>query len=200
MSNNEKYYFYILEWSDRVIDIKEQFPLLDISSAIEIASNAGIKYPMDKVSGFPYVTTCDFMITTNSGICARTLKMTSELSKQRVIEKLEIERRYWKMQGIDWKIVTENEITQPKAKNLEWLRTDSGTHNHEDIIYDPILLNTIKNQYLETNLSIISITDTIDIEYALASGTGLLLFKYLVSTKQLSFDIGQNLHLNALRT
>jgi len=28
-----------------------------------------------------------------------------------VLEKLEIERRYWFKQGIDWKIITENELS-----------------------------------------------------------------------------------------
>ena len=28
LSRNELYYFYILEWSDKVLDIREQYPLL----------------------------------------------------------------------------------------------------------------------------------------------------------------------------
>jgi len=110
MSNNELAYFYLLDESDDVLDIREQYPLLDLSTAIKGASQAGIKYPVDNISGFPYVLTCDFMITTKQGLRARTVKMSSELNQKRVLEKLEIERRYWDIYGIDWKIVTEKEM------------------------------------------------------------------------------------------
>ena len=126
MSNNELAYFYILEWSDKVTDIREQYPLLDIECAVKVAAEGGIKYPTDKISGYPYVLTCDFMVTTMEGIKARTIKTASELNNRRTIEKLEIERRYWLAQGIEWKIVTEREIAYKKAKNIEWLYTAYG--------------------------------------------------------------------------
>ena len=119
LSRNELYYFYLLEWSDNVIDIREQFPLLDIGLAVDIAKGAGVKYPYDNISDFPYVLTCDFMITTPQGFKARTIKCSSELSNKRVLEKLEIERRYWDKCGIDWRLITENEIQIPKAKYIE---------------------------------------------------------------------------------
>ena len=34
MSNNETNLFYLLDWSDSVLDIREQYPLLDIGDAI----------------------------------------------------------------------------------------------------------------------------------------------------------------------
>lgn len=33
---------------------------------------------------------------------ARTIKPADDLGKSRTIEKLEIERRYWPAQGVDW--------------------------------------------------------------------------------------------------
>ena len=118
LSNNERYYFYLLEWSDQVIDIREQFPLSDIQMAMDIAAGAGIKYPKDNSNGFPYVMTCDFMVTTQNGFHARTVKQAAELNNTRTIEKLEIERRYWKRLGVDWKIVTENDIPVQKAREI----------------------------------------------------------------------------------
>ena len=88
LSRNELYYFYLLECSDNVLDIREQFPLLNVELAINIAGGAGIKYPYDSVSGFPYVMTCDFMVTTSAGLKARTIKMTSELEDGRTLENL----------------------------------------------------------------------------------------------------------------
>lgn len=74
LSNMELSYFYILDWSDKVCDIREQYPLLDIATVLEIADKAGIRYPFDNVSGFPYVLTSDFLITTPNGEMGRNIK------------------------------------------------------------------------------------------------------------------------------
>ena len=50
LSNMELSYFYILDWSDKVYDIREQYPLLDIAAVLEIADKAGIRYPFDNDS------------------------------------------------------------------------------------------------------------------------------------------------------
>jgi len=62
MSNLELSLFYLLDWSDDVLDIREQYPLIDLAQAIEIAENANIRYPYDPKSGFPYVLTSDFFL------------------------------------------------------------------------------------------------------------------------------------------
>ena len=190
LSNNERYYFYLLEWSDRVIDIREQFPLSDIQTAMEIAAGAGIKYPKDNISGFPYVMTCDFMVTTQNGLRARTVKQTAELNNPRTVEKLEIERRYWKQFGVDWKIVTEKDISIQKAKEVEWVRSSGiGYVGQENIHLKKELLAVAKERFIGKESSAASVAGNIDLEYALPIGTGLLLFKHLVMTKQLSAEM-----------
>ena len=82
MSNLEIEYFYLLDWSEKTQDIREQYPLEDLTTAISIAETAGIRYPYDKASGFPYIMTSDFLITTRNGLAARAIKPTKELKKQ----------------------------------------------------------------------------------------------------------------------
>jgi TnsA endonuclease N terminal len=60
LSDHEKYYFYLLEWSDVVIDIREQFPLLGREIVQQIAVNAGIEHPKDKETQTPLVVRTDF--------------------------------------------------------------------------------------------------------------------------------------------
>jgi len=121
MSNLETSLFYLLDWSDNVTDIREQYPLLDLTKVIEISEKAQIRYPYDPVSGFPYVLTSDFFITMPNGTETIAVKPSSELEKPRVLEKLEVERRYWLNQGVNWRLITEHEINQTKARNIEWL-------------------------------------------------------------------------------
>jgi len=196
MSNNELAYFYILDWSDSVTDIREQYPLSDLSCAVSIAAQAGIKYPTDRASGYPYVMTCDFMITTITGVKARTIKMAAELENARVLEKLEIERRYWAAQGIDWKIVTEREIPYQKAKNIEWLY---DAQNFRGELYgfreaqDMLLQLLLYGKY-----SIADAAHMVENEFLFPAGTGLHLFKQLVLAREfIIIDINKPLNLHA---
>jgi hypothetical protein len=189
LSRNELYYFFLLEWSDDVLDIREQFPLSDMELATDIARKSGIEYPQNSISGFPYILTCDFMITTMDGLKARTVKCASELKNKRTIEKLEIERRYWEFVGIDWKIVTEHEIPEQKCRNIEWLYTSSILPEHLNCNYwiEEMLCR------MEVSTASLSILDCFDEEYGLKKGSGVQILKYLLWTKQLSTDMNANL-------
>ena len=198
MSNNELAYFYLLDWSDNVLDIREQYPMLDLEYAMDMAAQAGIKYPKDNVSGYPYVMTSDFLITTKQGVKARTVKLSSELTNPRTVEKLEIERRYWASKNVDWKLVTENEISYRKAKNIEWLYSAQDFNAAKD------LHNTIESAvdmiirlFNCHEFTIIQITEIVEGIFLLAEGLGLLLFKYLALNKIICLDIDSDISLNA---
>ncbi len=198
MSNNELAYFYILDWSDNVTDIREQYPLLDLDCAIKVAGQAGIRYPVDKVSGYPYVLTCDFMIMTSGGFKARTIKQTAELSNSRTLEKLEIERRYWMTQGVDWKIVTEREIPFQKAKNIEWMYTTdqkSYTPSHSFTQAQETLQQLLQSD----NCSILDAMLIVEKAYSLHSGMGIQLFKRLVLDRAIEINLDEPIDLNAKR-
>lgn len=66
LSDLERNYFYLSEYSDSVVDIREQYPLLPIEETIVIADELGIKHPADPKTGEPIVMTTDFLVTTNS--------------------------------------------------------------------------------------------------------------------------------------
>jgi len=180
LSRNELYYFYLLEWSDRVLDIREQFPLLDVELATNIASGAGIKYPRDNVSGFPYILTCDFMITTHNGLQARTIKSSKDLGNRRTLEKLEIERRYWKECNVEWCIVTENEIPIEKARHIEWIHT---ANELPAFLADPEFREEMLNQLTLQPLPHAS--KLFDERHGFPIGSGLQIVKHLLWTKQI---------------
>nr|WP_241774649.1 MULTISPECIES: TnsA endonuclease N-terminal domain-containing protein [Lysinibacillus] len=45
LSELERNYFYLTEYSDFVVDIREQFPLLPLEETIVIADELGLKHP-----------------------------------------------------------------------------------------------------------------------------------------------------------
>jgi len=122
LSKLEYQYFCVLEWSSRVFDIREQYPLLPLDLTIEIADRLRIKHPTHPKTKQPIVLTSDFLIDLHgedlSIQTVRTIKPYEKLDSKRIIEKFEIERTYWAEKGIDWGIVTELELI--KCKPLYW--------------------------------------------------------------------------------
>lgn len=200
LSNMELSYFYILDWSDKVCDIREQYPLLDLSAVIEIADKAGIRYPFDNVSGFPYVLTSDFLITTPNGEMARSVKKKKDLDNSRIREKLEIERRYWTKHGVDWKLVTEDEIDYQKSRNIEWLfQAFDLPEMFDDSGMFEDCLSVFERIYLHTERSILMIAQDVEHGFQLDKGTGLRIFQYLALSKRIPFYIEGTIDLSAAR-
>lgn len=119
--------FFYFDWSEDVIDIKEQYPLFPIEVLQNISEEAGIEYP--SFNGEPIIMTTDFFITAmkNNNIVhyARTIKPSSDLANERIIEKFEIERRYFKSKNIDWGIITEKELPHTFSCNMEILHSNT---------------------------------------------------------------------------
>jgi len=63
LSDLERNYFYLTEYSDFVVDIREQFPLLPLEETIVIADELGLKHPTDPKTNEPVVMTTDFLLT-----------------------------------------------------------------------------------------------------------------------------------------
>lgn len=161
--------FFYFEFSDDVIDIKEQYPLLPIEVLQNIAIEAGIEYPNE--NGKPKIMTTDFLITIkrNSEIIhiARTIKPYKDLSNKRILEKFEIEKRFFNSKNIDWGIITEKELSDVFINNMKILHSNKLTKNQtlyeKQYIYAMYkkLINTIEMEtcsnipiaYILANLS-----------------------------------------------
>lgn len=192
LSNHEYRFFLLLDHDDNVLDIREQFPLT-LKDTMRISEKLGIRHPV--INGFPYVLTCDFLITTKNGLLARTVKMTQDLKKERVIEKFNIEATLWRELEIDWKIVTEKEINIIKADNLEWLYNGASAR---ELIHDDTVLRRSKTAFLQLysrpDISFWSCIDIIEESFGLTSGTGIALFKSLVREKSISLDLNSKIN------
>lgn len=134
LSDIEYRHFLLLDWADEVTDIREQFPL-DLDRTKEISHAFGIPHPIVPGSGNFEVMTTDFLVVLGEGetrrLIAWAIKPAEKLSDARVIEKLEIERRYWVEQtDVQWYISTERELPMARVEALDWMR---GAWDLEDI-------------------------------------------------------------------
>lgn len=196
MSNLELGFFYLLDWSEITSDIREQYPLDDIADAISVAEEAGIRYPYDKSSGFPYVMTSDFLITKHDEMVARAVKPSSELKKPRVREKLEIERRYWQRRGVSWKLVTEKEIPRTKVRNIEWLCSGMSAY---ELIADERQRAACAAFFIElyenADLPLAMILQRVEHDFDLVKGTGISVFKMLICEKKIVLNLDEEIDL-----
>jgi hypothetical protein len=181
MSNLELSFFYLLEWSDAVVDINEQFPL-DLAETQSIAEPLGFKHPTTPVTLQPNIMTTDFKVTLAHGVhetyLAIAIKPSGELT-ERTLQKLEIERQYWLRRNVQWKIVTECEINQTRVRNIQWL------HPYREL-QPGLLPATMSMEEIESSLRELVMTGrslsaaalAFDNRFGLSEGTGLTLARY----------------------
>lgn len=132
LSQLELQVFYLFDWNDEVIDIREQFPLFPQEKTKEIAELLGTRHPKEPGAETEMVMTTDFLVRLKDGSeHARCVKYAKHLEDPATVAKLEIERMFWEQAGIDWKIITEKEVDKTIVKNIEWLhpKRDVGMLN-----------------------------------------------------------------------
>lgn len=205
LSDMERNYFYILEYSNNVKDIREQFPLLPQEDTISIADELGLRHPKNLETGEDIVMTTDFLITlaTVDGIkeVARTIKSKDDLLDKRILEKFEIERVFWKKRNIDWAIVTEEEIDKTIAHNISFIQgyrdirnldgfNDLDTLEIQDLVYEFL------NRIIDDKRNMRAIALEFDNDMSLESGCGLSIFKYLIINKIVEIDISKKIDVN----
>ncbi|MEJ8555165.1 TnsA endonuclease N-terminal domain-containing protein [Tepidibacter sp. Z1-5] len=208
LSDMERDYFYILEYSNNVVDIREQFPLLPLEETILIAKELGIKHPTDPKTNEPIVMTTDFLVTINKNgkyiDVARTIKPQDELMNKRTLDKFEIERRYWEKQEFDWGIVTENEIDKVLAQNILYMypyndlyELDSFIEIEKEDVDDLVI--TYLDRIIGETVDIRKVSKLFDQDFNLKSGTGLSIFYYVVIRKIIRINLLEELDLSKVK-
>jgi len=205
LSDMERNYFYILEYSDNVRDIREQYPLLPIEDTISIANELGINHPRSPKTSENIVMTTDFLITisTDDGIktVARTIKSKDDLLDARIIEKFEIERVFWEKRDIDWGIVTEEEIDRTIAHNISFIQSykdirDVDSFSEMEVIEIRDLVYEFIKRIVDDERSMRSICLEFDNDMNLEKGSSLSIFKYLIINKIIEIDISKKIDVN----
>lgn len=199
-SSHELKYHYHLDWSNIIHDFKEQFPLLPIGTTIEIANQLGIHHPTDRKTKEPIVMTTDFLIKIKRPIGfieqVRTIKPVKELKKNRTLEKLEIERRFWQIRGINWAIVTENEIDDALANNVKWIHKFISPTSLRPLTDKSIqrTADTLTQMMFDVDDSFSNIALACDEKLELRQGYSLATARHLIASRQWQVDMTKTIH------
>lgn len=182
--------FLLLEWSDKIAEINEQIEL-NLDETLSIANEAGINHP--KQGGNYKVMTSDFYVTfrksnqLNTTQLAIQAKYSEDLEDGRTLEKIEIERRFWKKKEIDFRIITELEIPKIVLDNIKWLYPAKNSNltklSFELFEYYAGQLSNYKH------LTLIEFCKKCDLANDSEIGTSLSEIKALLAHNYMSFDI-----------
>ncbi|MCG5252492.1 MULTISPECIES: TnsA endonuclease C-terminal domain-containing protein [Brevibacillus] len=204
LTDSQLRYFYLLEWNHdgNLIDINEQYPLLDMELIIDQLDEPLVNRLKDRNTNLPHIMLTTFLVTAineqgKEYQFARTIKDAAELEKKATLERLELQRLYWKFRNVDFGIVTPNEIPTQRSKNIEWVLPalnieDYGLTEPEMIQYAEQLLYSISSSYNPLN----SILTSFDRQMKVEVGTGLLVFRYLIASRRIQINMDMEIKLD----
>jgi hypothetical protein len=197
MSGLEKAYCLLFDWHPHVVDIREQFPLLPVQRTQQIAEELGITPPRLPGTNESYVMTCDFLLTIRTPFgpryLAQTVKPATELAKPRVLEKLEIERRFWHWKKIPFGVVTDRGLPADLVWNLDFVSAFSDPY----VVAEQLGTYTI-DQLLDllgaalwraSSEPLGSVCHRVEQQLALAAGVGLMLVRHAIASGAWHVDL-----------
>lgn len=133
LSGVERAVFLECDWSAAVIDIREQMPLPRPATRL-IASQMGVRHPRQR--SVDVVMTTDLLLLVKgqdtglsfdlpSGIGRRWIALSVKNIDQDLsssdLDKLEIERRYWKQRNVEWRLIFKSDMPEKRWLKLMWL-------------------------------------------------------------------------------
>jgi hypothetical protein len=195
LSDLELAAFLLFDWSDSVIDIREQFPL-NPEATIDIAKRLGIKHPAYK--GVHQVMTTDFLIDMEiDGYLVRqavSIKYADDLEDERTLEKQEIERRFWENEKIAWYAFTEQDVPVTSVKNIRWLAPHMHSYDLENSERISIFERITKALDGSSEEKLPILLRELDAKYGQLSGAHLQYFRHFAAQHAFLWDIHGKLH------
>jgi hypothetical protein len=221
VSTREYNCFLLLEWSDLVVDVREQYPLHDMSETQEIAATLGFAYPTQRrrIGGREgrraEPMTTDFLVSLADvpGVPPRvalSVKTADALEKQpheldrsdcdrfevdRLLEKAEMERRYWARRGVPFRMVSDHEMPAVLIHNLDLVlpaRNLDGFPFQTDEV--PGLLAYLYDQLAGApTVPLAQVCAAADTHLRLSRGAALALVWHALGTKRWVVDMTERL-------
>ncbi|ABO25694.1 heteromeric transposase endonuclease subunit TnsA [Shewanella loihica] len=193
LSDVELAVFLSLEWKADVVDIREQFPL-EREDTLIIASENGIRHPSD--SGVQLYMSSDFLVDSLDPQCPRYViqaKRSEALKDPRIFEKLEIERRFWKMKQIPWFLVTEHDVSPTLVQNISWIYPLEKDDIEDEFLVDKTAYYS-EVFYRNERKFVTDICKDIDRTYNLPDGSSIYEIRQLLANRCFYFDMSQPFH------
>jgi TnsA endonuclease-like protein len=163
---------------------------------LAIAERLGLAHPTTPRTRQPVIMTTDFINTvSHAGKLidqASSVKYANQLSSERTLEKLEIERVYWSERGIDWGIVTEHEVELILSANISWVHAYREASELSPVTVETVRrVATFLSQRVKQQLPLRDLTNACDDQLGLSPGMSLTVVRHLIASRQWRVDMRQ---------
>lgn len=199
-SDNQLRVFLLLEWNDIVKNIEENVELKDLEIIIDNVEDLRLDKFSDKETGQLYQLHTNFLVTTKRNNVeeqvAISVKALSEIERRTVIEKMEIERRFWKNKSIPFYVVTEKEINKQLVDNIKLVREaliDKSIERKRELA-EHLYYFLQENKQKKLNDVLAEFDDNVGTK----KGTALFIFRYLIGIKEIAVDMEKSIDLNEI--
>lgn len=197
----------LLSWSKAVIDVREQFPLLPVAETREIAAELGYQHPRytkrsrGTLIEFEEPMTTDFLVDlqtidrlpANLAIHVRPKSAFEDTNRKvdRLLEKAEIERRYWERRNVAFEIVTDADIPKAVVANVELIfgQRDLSGYGFENFDVPAILEHLFGEIAARPAVALNKVCQSIDELFGLKRGSALVLTWHGLATKRWATDM-----------
>lgn len=195
LSDLETGLFMLVDWSDCVRDIREQYPL-DRDVTRMLAAKMGIVHPRDRHTRTDIVMTTDMVVdVVSEGVVrsiALSVKPAKKLDDPRTLEKLELERRYWARDEIAWYLVTEKDLPRVRIANLRWLHEMQSLENLK-VPYEGYWADRVGkflNEFSRVRGGLIEdFLLHLQKRCGFSEGEGMIVLRHLAANKQLGINL-----------
>ncbi len=191
LSDIENAAFFFYHWSDDVVDIREQYPI-DRAVTQQIAKDMGVPHPADPQTGCQIVMTTDLLINTlDMRLLARSVKPHDSFDR-RVLDKLEIERRYWELQSVDWGLITQHELPENRINNIRWAHE---LHSLDSLVvpysgyWEDRCKALINFLHQAGDITIRMMIDDLENSHHFGPGEAITVIRHLISNKKIHIDM-----------
>lgn len=125
LSELEAIYFFLTERRTGVIDIREQWPILETDRTLELCAEMKVRHKLRLGSPEPF--TIDFLITEQAGgvlsYRAASVKSVEDAKDPEIRLRLAVEYRWCSERGIPWTLVDTSRFNKTLLQNLRFLRS-----------------------------------------------------------------------------
>jgi hypothetical protein len=157
---------------------------------VRLAQEHGISH--SKFQGVAQVLSSDFLVDFDDPSrpnIAIQAKYSTDLAKPEVIERLELERRYWAEKDIPWFIVTEMDFAKVAFNNIQWFYP---AQIEAAVVTDDLerYLRLFAQEFMRTPDKLITeVAQRLDVTYELEPGQALYWLRQLLARRYFIFDI-----------
>ena len=189
LSDLELATFLLLQWRSTTTDIREQFPL-DREVTRELSERLGLEHPNHQ--GVDQYMSSDFVVDSlekDKPRFAIQVKSSEAYSNPRTIEKLEIERAYWREKEVPFFWVTENQIPPVVFENINLFYHHIDDSDQEELF---VQLEVFGKHLRENeSLRVKDLCMKLDASYDHEAGESLYQVKRLLAGRYFHFDIAR---------